>query len=208
MGNETKAAMKAQSRVLSTQIMEISRKFDAKGVEPVSNLKMPVLAEYVAYMKELPSQAMFVDFHLDNQFNVSNTACKFTRSIIPFGGPLKGYADTKTNSTQQASKLKEYVLNNLEASFAKASKGGYSEYLNVYYFMTALIFDIFIQILLMDASLAIVSVALVFIYIWITTGSVFLATVGMSEILLSIPVAWFFVRIIFQIKYFAGLNLL
>jgi len=40
------------------------------------------------------------------------------------------------------------------------------------------------------------------------TGSVFLALVGMSEILLSIPVAWFFVRVILQIKYFAGINLM
>ena len=30
----------------------------------------------------------------------------------------------------------------------------------------------------------------------------------MSEILLSIPVAWFIVRIICQVKYFAGLNFL
>ena len=50
------------------QIASISLKFDGKGKEPVKEADMPMLAKYVAYMKELPSQAMFVDFHLDNKF--------------------------------------------------------------------------------------------------------------------------------------------
>ena len=39
-------------------------------------------------------------------------------------------------------------------------------------------------------------------------GSLFLASVGMAEILLSIPCAWFIFRNIFQIGYFSGLNML
>jgi hypothetical protein len=61
---------------------------------------------------------------------------------------------------------------------------------------------------MMDALLAIFSVVLVFIYIWAVTGSSFLAVVGMSEILLSIPCAWFFMRVICQVKYFAGINMM
>jgi protein dispatched 1 len=60
----------------------------------------------------------------------------------------------------------------------------------------------------MDALLAIFSVVLVFIYIWAVTGSSFLALVGMSEILLSIPCAWFLMRVICQVKYFAGINMM
>lgn len=56
--------------------------------------------------------------------------------------------------------------------------------------------------------LANASVGMVFTYIWVTTGSGFLAMVGMSEIILSIPVAWFFLRAICQVKYFAGLNMM
>ena len=33
-------------------------------------------------------QARYVDFHLDSAFNVTNTKNKYSRSIIPFGGPL------------------------------------------------------------------------------------------------------------------------
>jgi hypothetical protein len=59
-----------------------------------------------------------------------------------------------------------------------------------------------------DAALSVFSVVLVFIYVWVVTGSGFLAVVGMSEILLSLPIAWFILRVILQVKYFAGLNLL
>ena len=72
--------------------------------------------------------------------------------------------------------------------------------------MAALLFDVFIQILLTDAMLAIGSIGMVFTYIWVTTGSGFLALIGMTEIVLSLPVAWFFLRVI-QVKYFAGLNM-
>ena len=74
--------------------------------------------------------------------------------------------------------------------------------------MAALIFDVFIEILLVDGTLAVASVVMVFAYIWITTGSGFLALVGMSEILFSLPVAWFLLRAIFQVQYFASLNMM
>ena len=60
----------------------------------------------------------------------------------------------------------------------------------------------------MDSILAIASISMVFMYIWIATGSGFLAMVGMSEIILSIPVAWFFVRCILQVKYFGPMNMM
>jgi len=72
--------------------------------------------------------------------------------------------------------------------------------------MAALIFDIIIQILLNDGMLANISISLVFNYIWFTTGSYFLALVGMLEILLSLPMAWFFLRSILQVKFFGPLN--
>lgn len=45
---------------------------------------------------------MFVDFHLDKYFNTTNTKCKFTRGIIPFGGPLEGYKNTGDERREQS----------------------------------------------------------------------------------------------------------
>jgi hypothetical protein len=59
---------------------------------------------------------------------------------------------------------------------------------------------------LADGILANASIALVFVYIFITSG--FLALVGMSEIILRIPLAWCLLRVILQVKYFAALNII
>merc|ERR1719478_222842 len=88
---EIKDEDKEKSWTLSGELWAVTSKFDGKGEKPVPEAKMAALAEYVAYLKELPSQAMFVDFHLDKYFNTTNTKCKFTRGIIPLGGPLEGY---------------------------------------------------------------------------------------------------------------------
>ena len=42
--------------------------------------------------------------------------------------------------------MKKWIIKELEKDFAKAAKGSYSDFLTVYYFMTALIFDVFIQV--------------------------------------------------------------
>jgi len=47
-------ALKAKSKTLSVEMKAISNTFDGKSVAPVAD--MLVLAEYVAWMKELPSQ--------------------------------------------------------------------------------------------------------------------------------------------------------
>jgi hypothetical protein len=137
---------------LSQRIVAITLKLDGKGQGPVQD--MATLSKFVAYMKELPSQSMFVDFHVDNQFNTSNTKSKFTRSILPFGGPLdrtdsdgvRLYLNTTHKEKKQDDATKKYIIDNLEKAFAKTASGSYSDKIQVYYFMTALIFDVFIQV--------------------------------------------------------------
>merc|ERR1711988_677467 len=76
----------------------------------------------------------------------------------------------------------------------------------VLYFASPFFFDEFIGILLRDVLLAFVAVAFVFFCLWAHTGSFFLATAGMMEILLTIPVAFVLYRVVFGFQYFAGLN--
>ena len=80
--------------------------------------------------------------------------------------------------------------------------------LNSYYFMTAIIGDVILDIVTQDGLLALFSFAFVFCWIRLNTGSWFLAFVGFFEIFFSIPVAWFLFTVVFQIKYFSTLNTL
>jgi len=74
--------------------------------------------------------------------------------------------------------------------------------------MGVLIFDVIIDILLWDSLKAILSFSLVFAYLRVMVGSWFLAGIGILEIILSLPLAWFFCSEILQIKYFSMLNTL
>ena len=74
--------------------------------------------------------------------------------------------------------------------------------------MDLLIFDIIVDILVSDGFKAIMSFVSVFIYLRVMIGSWFLASVGMLEIFLSLPLAWFFFSCVMGIKYFSTLNVL
>lgn len=204
-------ARKQTVQELADKIRDIVSKFDGKGTEPVKQAYMKTLAAFVAYMHMLPAQMRHFDFHVDKEFNTTNPKSAFSRSIISIGGPLRGYKNTEDRADEQEKKMKKYVVDKLEGKMYKASKGSYGDYgkyVSLYYFMTALIFEVFIKILQNDGLLALASIGMVFTYVWIVTGSLFLAMVGMSEILLSISAAWFIIRCIFQVKYFAGLNMM
>jgi hypothetical protein len=74
--------------------------------------------------------------------------------------------------------------------------------------VTAIIGDVILGIVTRDAMLALFSFAFIFLWLFINTRSWFLAFVGLLEIMISIPVAWFIFTVVFQIKYFATLNAL
>jgi predicted RND superfamily exporter protein len=74
--------------------------------------------------------------------------------------------------------------------------------------MGALIFQMILKILTTDGLKAITSFIAVFFYLRFMIGSGFLATVGMLQIFLSLPLAWFIFSFVLKIKYFSTLNVL
>eukprot|EP00286_Rhodomonas_abbreviata_P000455 CAMPEP_0181291522 /NCGR_PEP_ID=MMETSP1101-20121128/2012_1 /TAXON_ID=46948 /ORGANISM="Rhodomonas abbreviata, Strain Caron Lab Isolate" /LENGTH=1010 /DNA_ID=CAMNT_0023395919 /DNA_START=391 /DNA_END=3423 /DNA_ORIENTATION=- len=166
------------------------------------------VALFAAYMKLVPTRAYLSDFYFDKEFSVENPVSMYSRTVLFFGGPHEGYKNVDDKEADQEKEVKDYVMDNLYDDIQKVSKRSHSKETNTFYFMTLLIFEVFLQIILMDTMAAIGSVILVFLYVWYMIGSLFLALVGMAEILLSIPCAWFLFRGIFQIEYFSGLNML
>lgn len=59
-----------------------------------------------------------------------------------------------------------------------------------------------------DLALALVSIVLVFFVMWVHTTSLLLAGVALLQIILSFPLTYFIYRAIFQIKYFAALQIM
>ena len=129
-------------------------------------------------------------------FNISEAS----EIISEDGGQQSSKKDTELR--------KKYVLGIHIDAMDKLSDPNNNEYVNSYYFMGSLIFGLVLDIMMKDALRAVASFVLIFTYLRLNLGSWFLSAVGMLEIILSIPLAWFFFTVVLQIEYFAGLNTL
>lgn len=96
---EILTADKEAARIVAADMTAIQKKWDGKGTDPVQN--MAVLAEYVVWTKELPSRSMTVDFFLDKNFNTTNTENTFSRTMLGFGGPLRGFQNAAKNKNNR-----------------------------------------------------------------------------------------------------------
>ena len=140
-------------------------------------------------------RARIVDFHLDRSFNESNLSCKWSRSSISFGGPFSDLKDDgsrvfdniASSRGTQIDRMKSWVMDEVIATIDEASEPSYSPDIQMTWFMASISFDVILDLLLTDALLAIISIVVVFSYLWLITGSSFLAIIGMSGLQLCIP---------------------
>mmetsp|Transcript_16638 Transcript_16638/g.31514 ORF Transcript_16638/g.31514 Transcript_16638/m.31514 type:complete len:1040 (+) Transcript_16638:98-3217(+) len=168
------------------------------------NSNVDQVTEFIAYMNELVTKRSKVNFYFDANFALDNKVSMFSRSIIYWGELLNG----TTTVDESEKKLKTFILDNLVAQWDEKSSKNYSDKVQSYYFMGSLIWDLILQILLLDGLKALASFTAVFFYLRYMLGSWFLSAVGMFEIVMSLPLAWITFSYIFQIKYFSALNTL
>ena len=86
----------------------------------------------------------------------------YSRSIVFWGMPLPGYTSIYDRTEKQETAFQEYVMidskPNLQNELETISAPGYSKAVNTYYFMGALIWEVFLQVLLFDAGKAVLSI--------------------------------------------------
>lgn len=144
-----------------------------------------------------------VDYYFDRGFGHSSLRSKHTRAVIMFGRPLAGYTSPADRDQEQTDKLSKWFRSSFRSFLEETSTVGEVE---VLYFATPLFMDEFLGILTQDMLLALFAVVFVFICLWAHSGSLFLATVGMMEIILSLPIAFVLYRVVLGLKYFDALN--
>ena len=180
------------------------------------NSNITEVAMLHAILTQIGTRAALVGFFYDENFSPENLVSMYSRSIVMWGAPFNVSEASEIISEdggQQSSKKdtelrKEYVLQFHIDAMDKLSDPNNNEYVNSYYFMGSVIFGVVLDIMMKDALRAVASFVLIFAYLRLNLGSWFLSVVGMMEILLSIPLAWFFFSVVLQIEYFAGLNTL
>ena len=196
---------------LGANIDSIVGKWDMKG-DLVDDYNQ--VTELASYLMQVDVFKGYVDFGFDKGFSVSNPVSMYSRGIVYWGGPL----EARTNGTseedgeelkdnerdQRKNFVKENYLEEMDYQSEKETHGT----INSYYFMTAIIGDVILDIVAKDGMLALFSFAFIFFWLRVNCSSWFLAFVGLFEIMFSIPIAWFIFTVIFRIKYFATLNAL
>ena len=79
---------------------------------------------------------------------------------------------------------------------------------DVLYTANGVTFEKFLEIIMRDAMLAVISFVFVFLYLQIHTNSFFLAMLGMIQVIMPFPMGYFMYRVVFQIEAFYGLSTL
>lgn len=197
---------KAWVRHLDFNIKSMIVHWDGKGE---LNRDIEQVSTYLAVLNELHVMKPFVSFYFDTNFTLEHPVAKFSRSIVYWGAPLKGAIDNETSNEKSSGELlKRFILGRHVENLNNFTKRNYSRHVQIYYYMGSLIFQVVLEILLTDGLKAVLSFLAVFLYLRFMIGSWFLAIVGMLQIFLSLPLAWFVFSFVFKIKYFSTLNVL
>eukprot|EP00928_Gymnodinium_smaydae_P041440 TRINITY_DN28044_c0_g1_i1.p1 TRINITY_DN28044_c0_g1~~TRINITY_DN28044_c0_g1_i1.p1 ORF type:complete len:987 (-),score=171.49 TRINITY_DN28044_c0_g1_i1:6-2945(-) len=148
-------------------------------------------------------------FHFGTDFTKDEPQSPMTRSYFYLGLPLKGYKDQFDKAFEQTQKqsawavsLTDDVLDKRSDEYEKAGIGffyiGGQEVLQKH--INSRLFG--------DAMFAIGSFFFVWLYLWYHTESLFLASFGMMQVVLSFPAARTVSRYLFGVIWFDFLNLL
>ena len=163
----------------------------------------------------------FLDFYFDRGFSPTNPTTKFSRAFMQFGGPMPGYKnmeegeDEKTGVNAQQQDMVDWFMEDVNNPSGQSIRVEYSDkstadepddetggQVEVTYLLSLLLFDEIIALVVGDMLLAVISFAIVGFYMWFQTGSLWIATFGMLEITMSLPIALWVYTYLFGIEYF------
>ena len=153
-------------------------------------------------------------FFVEKDFN---NKTKYTRSIVNFGEPLKGFNSSIDRAEEQRDLYKKFYTD-IEEKYWKMFKvnntifrSGYMDPLilddlHVKYYSWNLNALEFTRVINGDITWTLCSILFVSIWIRVHTGSFFTTAFSMLQIILSMPFAFIFYRLVFGITYFTQLH--
>ena len=162
----------------------------------------------LAHVKESPALESItgvINQYFDSGFNVSNPVTKHAKGFYSYGAPLKGwdnYVEQTAKDEQDANYARWWTTTKMRDLYPEGKKGealwptGIPSLLN-----TQLLLSEILLVLVGDGLKAILPCFLVTLIVWLQTGSLLIAVVTITEILLSISTAIFVTSAIFQIKW-------
>ena len=134
---------------------------------------------------------------------MANPVTRYTKGFYAYGAPLEGftnYIESQARTQQQAQYQRWWTTEKFRSLYPEGASPlwptGRPTVLN-----TALLLSEIIIVLVGDGIRAVAPCILVFLIVWLQTGSLLLATVTLTEIILSLTTAIFVTTSILQIKW-------
>ena len=181
----------------------------------LSNGKGPFVGDGAAFKARLaeiskfwetPHTNLFVNFYLDKHWSKTNHKSQFTRGFYRMGFPLAGYKARGSRDSseykEQTKKFVDWFLDDVQPRYKEASKDDSAEGLEMLYLVFSVTFGEILDLIIVDMLLAWVSFFFVLAWLWFQTSSLLLACVGMTEITLSLPMAYFVYTHVLGFEYF------
>eukprot|EP00040_Diaphanoeca_grandis_P005674 m.33974 g.33974 ORF g.33974 m.33974 type:complete len:1031 (+) comp16909_c0_seq1:328-3420(+) len=142
-----------------------------------------------------------LDKYVTKRYVQADMNTDISKSFISFGMPLAGYDNVTDREDEQLDKIAA-TARTIRDKFLEKS---YSEF-DVRYLHGALIGDYFNSLIFTDVINVVISIILVWVYIWYHTKSMFLSGFGLGHVVLSFPFAYLFMCIFLQSYTMGVLN--
>lgn len=168
------------------------------GSEPVSEERFAEFLDLLVIDEAAnPAYSIF----LANDFNATARQTQVIRSFISMGSPISD----RPGSTEKAQKAKDYTDWSLKVIEEIEARN--NEDFHIFALSADRANAAFNPIVYRDLSFAGISIFLVFLVVWAHTTSGFLACTTLAQIILSFPLTYFVYRLVFQVRYFAALQI-
>ncbi|KAJ9447040.1 Protein dispatched [Diplonema papillatum] len=174
--------------------------------EPFKDAKLQTYAR-APVNKSTEDGANALSFYelVDSGFSDGNLVAKAVRTEFVFGAPFKGYATVIDDADGQSQELADFLFEeyydflidmevNDDIEIIFNGHGMFQEYVN--------------SIMVSDAMFAVAAMLFSWVYMSFMLQSVFLATMGIGQIVLSFGPSYFFYFLVFQQRYFGLFNVL
>ena len=161
--------------------------------------------------KNITLTSAILNFHIardaviDRQRNVVSS--KYTRSLMYFGWPLKGYKSTEIKDHEQKETIDEALSDLYLERLDEIYKDKLGD-MKFYYYNTPLKLKAMESQVIYDLALAIASFAFIFMFMFVQTGSIWITSWGIFSIISSFNIANFIYRVIFDYRYIGVFHVL
>lgn len=189
-----------QATRIVTILDDLIPRWDGKAQQIVKNVQG--MADFIAAVRSVNAYRYIIEGYAEKTFNTTNPTSTLTRSTLI----LEKYARLPASATgDPPPSFTEFLKQPNTRAFIEENINP-SDKSKKYYLLEKEVTEKIETLLINDVVMGLVSFAIVFVYIWFSFQSMFLAVTGTLQVVLAVPIAVAIYSTMFGYTYQAPLN--